>query len=716
MERVSRVRAWLLLAFFLLILVFFSARLFNLQIIETKGDTDNTEVFTTLTRVKAARGDILDRNGNILIGNRASYDLVFNHFVITSSDDTNGSLYKLINKCREMGIEFSDHLPISRERPFVYTTDQFTSAWQGYFHSYMVDREMDSDITAPLLIQTLRQRYKIPGEWSDEDARAVIGLRYEFDLRGVVNLANYVFLEDVSDEQLSALLELNIPGLNVEASTVREYYTPYAAHILGTMGAMNEKQWLKVKEAYENGEGAEYYMDAQMGQSGFESAFEEYLHGVDGLRRDEVDKNGTVISSEYYEGKEPKAGNNVETTIDINLQIVAEDALADVIDWLQNVDNDPNKNTESAGRDVEGAAVVVMKVDTGEVLACASYPTYNLQTYNEEYENILKQDYDPLFNRAISATYPPGSSYKMCTLIAAMENGCLEVGETIADGGIYLKYKNDNFTPTCLIYSSQRRMHQTYEAGGQGLTPQEALEVSCNYFFYELGDRMFYAKGSPMDDTAKALGLGEPTGIELVEKVGHRSNKAAKEALYTGIYARYTAASMILGAIGQDENSFSPMQLAVYASTLANQGKRYRATFLNRVVSADYRSLVYENSPELVSTLEISDSTYKTYLEGMIRVCHGVRGTARETMAGMPVTVAGKTGTAQHGLGKDKSDHGAFICFAPAENPQIAIAVYGEKAAHGSTLAQVAAAVIRYYFDANSIETGTIVALENTLG
>ena len=716
MERISRRRAVMLLVFFALILIFFSFRLFKLQIIdETDSISGNITTFVTQTRVKAARGDILDRNGNILIGNRASYDLVFNHFVITSSDDTNGSLYKLINKCKEMGIEYSDHLPISRERPFVYTTDQFTSAWQGYFHSYMVDREMDSDITAPLLIQTLRQRYKIPSEWSDEDARAVIGLRYEFDLRGVVNLANYVFLEDVSDEQLSALLELNIPGLNVEASTVREYYTSYAAHILGTMGAMNEKQWQKVKEAYENGTGAEYYMDAQMGQSGFESAFEDYLHGVDGLRRDEVDKNGTVISSEYYEGKEPRAGNNVETTIDINLQIVAEDALADVIDWLQNPDDDPNKNRETAGRDVEGAAVVVMKVDTGEVLACASYPTYNLQTYNEEYENILKQDYDPLFNRAISATYPPGSSYKMCTLIAAMENGCLAVGETIADGGIYLKYKDDMFTPTCLIYSSQRRMHQTYE-DGNGLTPQEALEVSCNYFFYELGDRMFYSKGSPMDDTAKALGLGEPTGIELVEKIGYRSNKATKEALYTGINARYTAASMILGAIGQDENSFSPMQLAVYASTLANQGKRYRATFLNRVVSSDYRSLVYENSPELVSTLEISDSTYKAYLEGMIRVCHGVRGTARETMAGMPVTVAGKTGTAQHGLGKDKSDHGAFICFAPAENPQIAIAVYGEKAAHGSTLARVAAAVIRYYFDANSIETGTIVALENTLG
>ena len=428
------------------------------------------------------------------------------------------------------------------------------------------------------------------------------------------------------------------------------------------------------------------------------------------MRRDKVDKTGATISQTY--DSEPVAGNNVETTIDINLQMVAEDALADVIAWLQ----DPEKNTSKDGNDVEGAAVVVLKVGTGEVLACASYPTYNLMTYNDEYEEILKQDFDPLFNRAFHATYPPGSAYKMCTLIAAMENGQLAVGETIADGGIYLKYKTDFFTPTCLIYSNHGYTHKGLTELGPGLTPQEALEVSCNYFFYELGDRMFYAKGSPMDDTAKALGLGEPTGIELVEKIGHRSNKATKEKLYTGIYARYTAASMVLGAIGQDENSFSPMQMAVYASTLATQGKRYAATFLNRVVSADYRSLILENEPELVSTLDISDSTYKAYLEGMIAVCHGSRGTARETMKGLPVTVAGKSGTAQHGLGKDKSDHGSFICFAPAENPQIAIAVYGEQAAHGATLGQVAAAIIQYYFDTNGTETGTIVPLENTLG
>ena len=701
MERVSRVRAWLLLFFFLLILVLFSARLFNMQIIETKGNTDNTEVFTTLTRVKAARGHILDRNGNILIGNRASYDLVFNHYVITSADNTNQHLLRLINKCRELGIDYIDHFPVTRERPFQYTLDNYTTAWRGYFQSYLYERSMDSDITAPLLVETLRTRYKIPEDWSDADARAVIGLRYEFDLRGVVNLPNHTFMEDVNDEDLSALLELNIPGLRPESSTVREYYTSYAAHILGTMGAMDKKQWEKIDAAYKAGTGAKYYMDAQIGQSGFEAAFEEYLHGTDGMRRDKVDKTGAVISQTY--DSDPIAGNNVETTIDINLQIAAEDALADQIAYLQ----DPTRNTSGDGNDVEGAAIVVMKVDTGEILACASYPTYNLQTYNEKYEEILQQDFDPLFNRAFHASYPPGSTFKMTTLIAAMEKGLVTADEIIKDGGIYLEYKEDYFTPTCLIWSNYGYTH------GE-LVAWQALMVSCNYYFYELGNRLATTSGGKqaLDDTAKGLGLGEPTGIELIEDIGHRANEETKKKLYTGRDANFYVGNVILACIGQDENKFSPLQLCVYASTLANQGKRMRATFLNRVVSADYRSLVLENEPEVISDLKISDATYNAYLEGMINVVSGSRGTARETMKGLSVTVAGKTGTAQTGmLG---SDHGAFVCFAPAEDPEIAICVYGEKAAHGATLGLAAKAVIEYYFD-NHTEEGSVLAYENGL-
>ena len=711
MERLSKVRAIALMLIFATVLTLYSIRLFNLQIIETDGKTDNTDVYVTQTRVKAARGDILDRNGNILVGNRASYDLVFNHYVITSYDNTNESLMKLIEKTRELGITYMDHFPITKDRPFEYTLTEYTTAWQGYFQKYLQDRSIDSDITAPLLMQRMRQRYKIPEEWSDADARAVIGLRYEFDLRGVVNLASYVFMEDVSDEHLSALLELNTPGLMVESSTVREYYTSYAAHILGTMGAMTNAQWQKVNQAYKDGEGKEYYMDAQIGQSGFEAAFETYLHGVDGLRRDTVDKNGAIISQEYYEGKEPQAGNNVETTIDINLQIIAEDALADVIDWLQNPeDSKKEKNQEQTGRDVEGAAVVVMKVKTGEILACASYPTYNPQTYNEDYNEILEADFDPLFNRAFHATYAPGSSFKMVTLYAAMELGggrikpsrLFEYGETINAQGKYREYEDQGFAPACLLWNSYGRMHGVIDAA-------KALEVSCNYFFYYLAD--WFLSGATLDEAAKGFGLGEKTGIELDEAVGMRANAENKAKLYTGAMASWGVGDKLNAAIGQSENRLTPLQLCVYVSTVANKGVRMKATFLNRVVASDYRTLILENEPTVMSTLKMSNATYSTIVQGMKQVISGPSGTARNTMTNMSVEVAAKTGTAE--TGRLGSDDGSFVCFAPADDPEIAIAVFGEKAAHGSTLGRVAKDVIDYYF--YQAQASSVITNENQL-
>ena len=380
MERISRLRAAFLLGIFTLILTLFGVKLFSLQIIETGGNTNNITTYTSYTTVKASRGDLLDRNGNVLVGNRASYNLVFNHFVIKGHANRNQSLYNLVKKCGELGLAYTDHFPLSQSRPFEYTLEDYSSAWQGYFQSYLTDRDLDSDMTAPLLMEQLREEYKIPDEWTMDEARAVIGLLYEFDLRGVAPLANYVFIEDISDEHLSEILELNVPGLMVESSTVREYHTKYAAHILGFVGAMDAEQWKYYKEV------GGYNMDAVIGQSGFEQAFEEYLHGVDGTRMDKVATDGTIISQEYLEGKEPKAGSNVETTIDINVQMVAEDALADLIREFIAADGD------AAG--VEGAAVVVMEVKTGDVLVLASCPTFDLSTMKDSFDEIAEMKFE----------------------------------------------------------------------------------------------------------------------------------------------------------------------------------------------------------------------------------------------------------------------------------------------------------------------------------
>ena len=714
MERMTRLRARILLGLFAFIMVLYAMRLFNLQIISTDGNTDNTTYYTTVTTVRAARGDILDRNGKVLVGNRASYDLVFNHFVIKSADNRNEYLYTLLKKCEELGVEHQDHLPVTMTRPFEYTLSDYSTAWQGYYQNYMSDRSWDPDVTAPLLIEKMRELYKIPAEWTEEEARAVIGLRYEFDLRGVTKLPSYVFISDVDSENLAAILELNTPGLMVESSTVREYHTTYGAHILGYMGAMTDAEW---QENQKLG----YSMDADVGKSGFEQAFETYLHGIDGQRLDKVTKEGTIVSQQYLEGKEPVAGNNVETTIDIDLQKVAEDALAKRMKEL----TDPNINTggEGEGIDAQGAAVVVMKVKTGEILACASYPTFNLATMKEDWDAINSDDLKPLFNRAFGATYAPGSTYKMCTLVAAMENvygptnpkagqPIYAPGETIYDTGVFSHDDFPDFHPTCLFYSS------SYGSHGD-LTAQDALKVSCNLFFYELGYRMTIEM---MDETAKGFGLGEPTGIELTEKVGWRANEASKKASYkNSADAAWNGGDRVLCAIGQSENRFTPLQLAVYTCTLANQGTRYRATFLNRVTSSDYRTLVYSNSPEVVSKMNISDTTYNTYVDGMRRVVTMIGGTATTCFGGpkdedntqwpSKITVCAKTGTAQHSSGG--SDHGVFVCFAPMEDPQVAIAIFGEKTAHGSSMAPVAEPILKAYFE--MVDASEVYTYENGL-
>lgn len=709
----TRLRARILLGLFAFIMVLYAMRLFNLQIISTDGNTDNTTYYTTVTTVRAARGDILDRNGKVLVGNRASYDLVFNHFVIKSADNRNEYLYTLLKKCEELGVEHQDHLPVTTTRPFEYTLSDYSTAWQGYYQNYMSDRSWDPDVTAPLLIEKMRELYKIPAEWTEEEARAVIGLRYEFDLRGVTKLPSYVFISDVDSENLAAILELNTPGLMVESSTVREYHTTYGAHILGYMGAMTDAEW---QENQKLG----YSMDADVGKSGFEQAFETYLHGIDGQRLDKVTKEGTIVSQQYLEGKEPVAGNNVETTIDIDLQKVAEDALAKRMKEL----TDPNINTggEGEGIDAQGAAVVVMKVKTGEILACASYPTFNLATMKEDWDAINSDDLKPLFNRAFGATYAPGSTYKMCTLVAAMENvyqkgekvgqPIYAPGETIYDTGVFNHDDFADFHPTCLFYSS------SYGSHGD-LTAQDALKVSCNLFFYELGYRMTI---DMMDETAKGFGLGEPTGIELTEKVGWRANEASKKASYkNSADAAWNGGDRVLCAIGQSENRFTPLQLAVYTCTLANQGTRYRATFLNRVTSSDYRTLVYSNSPEVVSKMNISDTTYNTYVDGMRRVVTMIGGTATTCFGGpkdedntqwpSKITVCAKTGTAQHSSGG--SDHGVFVCFAPMEDPQVAIAIFGEKTAHGSSMAPVAEPILKAYFE--MVDASEVYTYENGL-
>lgn len=678
MGRITAFRATLLCVIVAVIMCLFGVKLYAMQVVDAEENADNVTTFITSTRVRAARGEILDTNGNKLVTNRASYDLHLNHYVILNAEGTNAWLLKLANVCKELGAEYNDHLPLSTQEPYTYTLDEQSSTWKTYFRSFMANRGLDADISAPVLLQQLRSSYKIPSDWSDEDARTVIGLRYELTLRnGITTLPTYVFLEDASQELLSAVLALNVPGLTVEASAVREYSTEYAAHILGYIGAMNADQWAYYKEL----DG--YEMDALVGQSGLEQAFEEYLHGVDGIRIDEVTSDGTLVRS-YYK-TEPKAGNNVEISIDLALQAAAEDSLAQVIE-----------SRREAGIDAEGAAVVAIDVKTGQVLVCGSYPTYDLSAITENWAQLSTDEMKPLLNRALQSTYAPGSTYKVSMLIAGINNGVITSEDTYNDTG---RYSIPGYSPSC------------NKTDGHGIvTGSDALKKSCNTYFYWLADTIGQKfSWALVDETAKALGLGEYAGVELYEALGTRANADTKALYYAGTDdARWYRADTLMAGIGQSVNAFTPIQLAVYASTLANRGVRNQATFMNRVISSDYSSLLYENQVNVLSRLDICDEAVATYLDGMIRAAMESGGTAYSTFRDYPITVAAKTGTAE-GVG---TSNGAFICFAPADDPQIAIAVYGEHVKGGSYLAPVARSILDVYFGLNS---GDVDNIENEL-
>ncbi len=696
MERISKRRAAIVLLALAIILGAFALKLYDLQIIETGGKTDNQATFTTLTRVKAARGDILDRNGNLLVSNRASYDLNINHYVLLNANGTNNNLLRLVKRCEEAGIEYTEHFPVSQERPFTYTLDQQNATWQGYFQKYLAFMKgLDSDITAPLLIEKLREKYDIPAEWTDDEARKVIGLLYEMTLRKCVSsLPTYVFIEDASDEELSAIVELNIPGMKVEASTVREYNTQYATHILGYVGAMNAEQW----EYYKNIPG--YEMDAEVGQDGLEAAYEEYLHGVDGWREDTVTTDGTLVSSVYWQ--EPQAGSNVEVSIDLAIQMAGEDQMAQVIEDLKKPDKDGNLKD---GHDVEGGAFVAMDVKTGQILGCGSYPSYDLSTFFDDYEELSKNELKPLYNRALLATYPPGSTFKMTTLIAAMEAKLIDSKTVIRDEGVFRKI--NGFPVSCLQWTNYGNTHGN-------TTAAKALQVSCNYFFYELGYKLYNLKTDYVDIAAKGLGLGERTGVELPEYIGQRANAQTKAETHVGDDKLWYHGDAVLSAIGQSENRFTPIQLCSYAATLGNRGNRFKATFMSRVVSSDYRNLLEENKPELLSHMDISDEIYNTYSQGMYLVTqdNGDWGTAAGTFGSYPIKIAAKTGTAETGI-NGTSANGAFVCYAPLDDPQIAIAVYVEKGGHGSTLATIAKSMLDVYFDVDEI--GDVNSFENQI-
>ncbi len=730
-------RLYMLAGFLAVVLAIYVGVLYNTQVIKyDEYQEKSIRSIARVEKVEASRGIITDRSGRTLVTNRSAYALTFDSSLLKDGDDENKAILRLVKLCQEQGVEWNDNLPITRQAPFSYTLDQLSDVQKNRFLTYLKslkdvktalgdyllqqsasqDEEGPSDdagtetgefsdaalrkeadalvdtltaenltaellndagISAHKLLEIMRADLSIPAIFSLNEARMVLGVQYELSLRKLDDYDAYVMADDIDTDFISLLSDGNYAGAKVTSSTVREYATSYAAHILGTVGRLYAEDYAELKDKG-------YDMDDWIGRGGAELAFEEYLKGTDGKRVVSTNADGK-ITGEYY-SIEPQPGNTVELTIDLKLQEAVEDALAETITAMNEEDGDTDR----------GGGVAVVKVGTGEVLSLASYPTYDLSTYRQNYTALSEADGDPLFNRATMGTYPPGSTFKPLVAVAALEEGKVTLTEKIRDTGYWL-YPD-------YVQGTKRWGWYCWNRSGHGsLNVSQAITASCNYFFYEMGYRLGIDK---IDEYALAFGLGEKTGIEIGERAGTLASPGEREAAGGVWYGGDT----VQAAIGQSDHLFTPLQLANYIATLVSGGEHYSTHLLKAVKSYDNSEVIAVGSSEPKNTVKISDSTLQAVKKGMLGYTQP-GGMVYSYFKDCVVTAGAKTGTAQ--LGSNITNNGVFVCFAPYEEPEIAVAIAIEHGGSGAALASTAVKILNAYFTADEI--GTAVIGENQL-
>ena len=660
-HRIRPLRAALLAAIPLLLCCGILAALYSLQVVHSKDYLE--ESLNTVYRteaVPAARGNLLDRYGRVLVTNQVSYDLTIQRTLLVTDPDPNGILLNLIGMVEAEGIRHTDTFPVSDKAPFRYTA--MSNTQRSRLADYLAHFELDEKIGADELMAWLREHYSVPEAYSDAEARLAVGVRWELELRSLFGIADYVFASGLDMGLIAAISERCYPGVNVTTSSAREYKTSYAAHLLGRVGPMDEDEWAYYKELG-------YPMNALVGKEGAEAAFEEYLHGTDGQRVTVRNAVGEVIESYYT--VEPQAGGDVMLTLDLACQQATEDALAREIAKI-NSDRLKGVSDPESVQLAEAGAAVVIQVGTGDILAEASYPTYDLSRFYQDYEKLSADPAAPMYNRASQGTYAPGSTFKPVTATAGLTEGVITPETTIYDRGIIDEY--DGYTFTCWTYPGS---HGT-------INVKEALQMSCNYVFYITGRNVGIDK---LDEYAAAYGLGQPTGCELPEKTGTLASRSFKE---TAVGEDWYVGDTFQASIGQSFHLFTPLQLATYAATIASGGTRYASHLLSGV-NGD-RAFRFE--PVAVDTVDASEESFAAIREGMYMASR--YGSASYVFGNYPVPVCSKTGTAQ--VSEDAVNNAVFIAFAPMDEPEIALAVVVENGANGYYLAEVARDIFDWYF------------------
>ena len=660
-----------LLAFFGAFLLLFAVVLYDAQILHggenrAKSISSNAASET----VTASRGIITDRNGKVLVSNRLAYTLVFDRSGFDDDAALNAAILRLVQLCEETGTGWNDTLPIGRVGNFL----RYSNARSETFDKFIEKNDLTSGASGRQLLSELRELYHVDESLSEREARLIVGVRYELHSRD-----SYTFAEDVSTEVLSLITDGRYEGVTIRTASARVYNTALAAHILGTIGPIWQEEWSSNEDTgYVGYADKGYSMNDLVGKDGVEKAFESYLRGTDGRRLITTDETGKITGELYT--REPQPGGTVALTLDIDLQADVEAALAETISGM--IDKDSNER---------GGAATVVSVGTGEVLALASYPTYDLSTFNEDYDELVNDQRLPMFNRATQGIYAPGSTFKMVTAVAALESGIITPSSIIQDRGIYTYYKDPQ--PMCWIYS------QTGSTHGR-INVSQAITDSCNYFFYEVG-RLTGIR--TLDSYASQFGLGQSTGIEI----GDSSGVLASPEWAESHDQEWTDGQTITAAIGQSYNLFTPLQLANYVATLVGGGDHYQAHLLKNVKAYDNSRLLYMYDDNPINTVEMSDTTLSAVTRGMHELT--VSGSVAYAFENCVVSAGAKTGSAQ--VGTDIAN-GVFVAYAPYEKPEIAVAIVIEKGGSGAALANTAVEIINSWF--SRAQDGTAIG-ENTL-
>jgi len=653
--------------FGLLLLLFFFTLYKNQILLGSEFRARSISSNATTETVEASRGILTDRNGKVLVSNRLAYTLTLSESAFDSEEEENDAILRLTQLCRDNGTEWVDTFPVTGAEPFAYLAGARDNET---FLSFLKERRI-SLATAPLspsqLLARLRTYFHVDAALSDEEARQIVGVRYELALHDP-----YVFAEDVSVELISQIVDGQFAGVTTGTSSARVYNTTYAAHILGQVSRIYAEDWDRYKDLG-------YPMDALVGKGGVEEAFESYLHGTNGSRLITTDASGKITGMLYT--RDPRPGSTVALTLDIDLQQDVETSLARTIQGM--IDEDSEER---------GGAAAVIRVGSGEVLSLASYPSFNPATFGQDYEKLLSDKRLPMFNRALDGTYAPGSTFKPCTAVAALESGVITPHTTIRDQGIYTYYSYPQ--PMCWLYAQYGSTHGY-------LNVSQAITESCNYFFYEVG-RLTGIRA--IDDYATQFGLGQHTGIEVPDSAGALASPEYAEARELD----WTDGQTITAAIGQSYNLFTPLQMANYIATLASGGEHHAAHLLKDVKSYDNSELIYVYDRAPLNTVSISKSNLEAVLTGMHDLT--TRGSVSSQFSRCVVSAGAKTGTAQVGT---ELNNGVFVAFAPYENPEIAVAVVIEKGGSGAALADTAVEIINAYFSRDDSHAAVIG--ENTL-